>query len=72
MYWFEDARNQDPMLRDQKMLPEVKNRQLLLMFFSNNSISQASLFELELWSHTGVFGSMARGHHFLNAWPAGG
>ena len=67
MYWFEDARNQNPVFRDQKMFPEVRNRPLLLMFFSNNSISRASLFELELWSHTGVFGSIARGHHFLNA-----
>ena len=33
-----NARNQDPVLQDQKMLPEVRNRSLLLMFFSTNSI----------------------------------
>ena len=33
MYWFEDARNQNPVFRDQKMFPEVRNRPLLLMFF---------------------------------------
>ena len=29
MYWFENARNRDPVFRDQKVLPEVRNRPLL-------------------------------------------
>ena len=31
------------------------------------AMSRKSLLKLVLWSHRGVFGSIARGHDFLNA-----
>ena len=39
---FESEPNRDPVLQDQKVLPEVRNRLLLLRFFFNNSTFQNS------------------------------
>ena len=71
MCWFEIEANRDSVLRDQKMLPEVWNRLLLPLVLLSISMSRKFLLKLELWSHRGVCGSIARGHHFLNACSAG-
>ena len=67
MFWFDIEANRDPVRRDQKMFPEIRNRSLLLMVFLSIAMSWKSLLKLELWSHRGIFGSIAPGHDFFNA-----
>ena len=67
MFWFEIEANQDSVLWDQKMLPELWNRLLLPMLLCSISMSRKCLLKLELWSHRAVFGSIAWGRCFLNA-----
>ena len=62
MFWFDIEANRDPVRRDQKML-----RSVLPMVFFSIAMSWKSLLKLELWSHRDVFGSIARGHDFFNA-----
>ena len=60
IFWFESEANRDSLLRDQKMVPEVRNLSLLQMVLLTIWMCWNSLLKLKLWRHRGVFGSIAR------------